>query len=228
LPLPPGQRYSCGLTQHPVPKGRASPGRKGAVTRARLMNAARAMLSECSPLDLTAIAVSRTAGTAPPSFYVYFADIRALMLALAEEAADSLIAVADVFAVDWPPPDIQSWAVQFVERFIAVWRANAEVLAFRNLEADRGDIAFDASRVRSSLPILTALTDRMIEAYPPGAAPRRVDCFAEAVILYASMERLAATTLVERAEQLQPRHYVAAFSRMIARVTLPQPAGADR
>jgi len=191
------------------------------------MDAAQTMLKTRSPLDLTAIAVARAAGAAPPSFYVYFADVRALMLALSDSAADSLMAVADAFAVDWPPPHPNAWATDFVTAFVAAWCANAEVLAYRNLEADRGDVAFDASRVQSSLPILTALTDRMMAAYPAGQSPRRVECFAEAVILYAGMERLAAVSLVTRPGQLQPHHYVAAFARMIANAVAPPAASAD-
>ena len=188
------------------------------------MDAARAMLKDCSALELTAISVSRRAGTAPASFYVYFADVRALLLALADDAAESQLAVASAFQVAWPPEDLAAWAAAFVQDFIATWRANAAVLGYRNLEADRGDRDFDASRVRSSLPILAALTDRMLAAYPAGEAPRRVECFAEAVILYASLERLAATSLVERPDQLRPDHYVAAFVRMIVNATAPRQA----
>ena len=204
-------------------KSRAQPGRKGAATKARLMQAARTMLKTCSPLDLTAISVSRAAGTAPPSFYVYFADVRALMLALADDAADSLIGVSKAFEQEWPPDALEDCAAAFVQDFIAVWRANADVLAYRNLAADRGDTEFDESRVRSSLPILSALTDRMLAAWPADTAPRRVELFAESVILYASMERLAATSGVDRPDQLRPDHYIAAFARMIANATRPRP-----
>lgn len=204
-------------------KSRAAPGRKGAATRARLMAAARDIIRDQSPMALTAISVSRKAEVASPSFYVYFSDVRALMLALAEECAASLLAPAAAFDIPWPPEDLLGWATDFVEDFVKAWRVNAEILLYRNLEADRGDIAFDDARIRAGLPVLIPLTDRMLAAFPAGEAPRRVDCFAEAVILYASLERFAAASLLPRKNQLQPHHYVAAFARMIASSVQPRP-----
>jgi AcrR family transcriptional regulator len=130
------------------------------------MDAAREMLKAASPIELTAIAVSRADGTAPPSFYVYFADTRDL------------------------------------------------VLAIRNLEADRGDRAFDELRVDSSLPVLNGLADLIRAARPSGT--RRVEAFSEAVIFYAVLERIATSERTTQPIRLQPKHYKAALARMIA------------
>jgi AcrR family transcriptional regulator len=195
--------------------GRVKPGSRGAQTRARLMAAAREMLKSASPIELTAVAVARGAGTAPPSFYVYFTDTRDLLLALAEEAADDLKALGRHFAGPWPPADPLAWATRFVEDFVATWSLHNEVLATRNLEADRGDVAFDESRVQSCLPVLNGLTDRMVEVRPEET--RRVDVFAEAVIFYATLERIASITGHTPDYRLQPKHYKAAMARMIAR-----------
>jgi AcrR family transcriptional regulator len=139
---------------------------RGAKTRSRLMDAAREMLKAALPIELTAIAVSRAAGTVPPSFYVYFADIRDLLLAI------------------------------------------------RNLEADRGDRAFDELRVDSSLPVLNGLADLIRAARPSGT--RRVEAFSEAVIFYAVLERIATSERTTQPIRLQPKHYKAALARMIA------------
>jgi AcrR family transcriptional regulator len=130
------------------------------------MDAAREMLKAASPIELTAIAVSRADGTAPPSFYVYFADTRDLLLAI------------------------------------------------RNLEADRGDRAFDELRVDSSLPLLNGLADLIRAARPSGT--RRVEAFSEAVIFYAVLERIATSERTTQPIRLQPKHYKAALARMIA------------
>jgi AcrR family transcriptional regulator len=130
------------------------------------MDAAREMLKAALPIELTAIAVSRAAGTVPPSFYVYFADIRDLLLAI------------------------------------------------RNLEADRGDRAFDELRVDSSLPVLNGLADLIRAARPSGT--RRVEAFSEAVIFYAVLERIATSERTTQPIRLQPKHYKAALARMIA------------
>jgi AcrR family transcriptional regulator len=184
------------------------------------MAAAREMLKTTSPLALTAIAVTRAAGTAPPSFYVYFTDTRDLLLALAEEASTDLQALARHFETPWPTDEAEARARAFVDDFVATWDSHCEVLAFRNLEADRGDPAFDESRVQSSLPVLTALTDRFVES-TPGA--RRVDRFAEAVIFYATLERIATIEKTTQSHRLQPHHYKTALARMIAQSVTPSP-----
>lgn len=179
------------------------------------MDAARGMLKSASPIELTAISVSRAAGTAPPSFYVYFADTRDLLLALAADASDAMKALGRHFE---PPlvqtADKRAWAEGFVQDFVATWDAHCEVLAIRNLEADRGDRAFDELRVDSSLPVLSGLTDLILASRPAGT--RRVDVFSEAVIYYAVLERIATIERTTQPIRLQPKHYKDALSRMIA------------
>lgn len=181
------------------------------------------MLKSASPIELTAIAVSRAAGSAPPSFYVYFADTRDLLLALAEEASAAMVALARHVDVAWPPDEADARARAFVDDFIATWDSHCEVLAVRNLEADRGDPTFDEMRVQSSLPVLTALTDRFEAARP---ADKRIECFAEAVILYAALERLATVDKTTQKHRIQPRHYKTALARMIAQAMQPAAKGA--
>jgi AcrR family transcriptional regulator len=179
------------------------------------MDAAREMLKSASPIELTAISVSRAAGTAPPSFYVYFADTRDLLLALATDASEAMKAMGRHFEPPaLPAADKQAWAEDFVQDFVGTWDAHCEVLAIRNLEADRGDRAFDELRVDSSLPVLNGLTDHMLARRPAGT--RRVDVFSEAVIYYAVLERIATIERTTQPIRLQPRHYKAALARMIA------------
>jgi AcrR family transcriptional regulator len=184
------------------------------------MLAAREMLKSASPIELTAIAVSRAAGTAPPSFYVYFADTRDLLVALAEEASAEMTALGRHFCPPaWPTEDVGVWATGFVSDFVDCWSRHCEVLAVRNLEADRGDAQFDELRVDSSLPVLTGLTDLMLAAR--GRGTKRVDAFSEAVIYYATLERIATIEKTTRSHRLQPRHYKAAMARMIATAVKP-------
>ncbi|MGL6044432.1 MAG: hypothetical protein ACRC1J_10960 [Sandaracinobacteroides sp.] len=174
------------------------------------------MLNAASAIELTAIAVSRAAGTAPPSFYVYFADTRDLLLALAQEASVAMTTLGQHFSPpNWPTPDVETWAEAFVAEFVATWNRHCEVLAIRNLEADRGDPQFEQLRVDSSLAVLTGLTDLMMAARPAGS--RRVEAFAEAVICYATLERIATIDKTTPASRLQPRHYKAAMARMLAK-----------
>jgi AcrR family transcriptional regulator len=178
------------------------------------MDAARDMLKTASPIELTAISVSRAAGIAPPSFYVYFADTRDLLLALAAEASEAMKAMQRHFEPPHlPADDPVGWAGAFVADFVAIWDAHCEALAYRNLEADRGDRDFDELRVESSLPVLNGLTDLMLAQRPPGTP--RVNVFSEAVIFYAVLERLATIERTTQAIRLQPKHYKTALARMI-------------
>lgn len=184
------------------------------------MDAARAMLRSASPIEITAVAVSRSAGAAPPSFYVYFADTRDLLLALSEEASEAMEALGRHFAPPiWPAADVSAWAVALVEDFVTTWQAHSEVLAIRNLEADRGDLRFDDHRVRSALPVLNGLTDAMVAARPPGTP--RIEPFAEAVIFYSSLERMATVDRTTPSNRVQPHHYKAAIARMLAATVTP-------
>jgi len=179
------------------------------------MDAAREMLKAASPIELTAIAVSRADGTAPPSFYVYFADTRDLLLALAADASEAMKAMGRHFEAPMAPSDdVLTWAQAFVEEFVVTWDRHCEVLAIRNLEADRGDRAFDELRVDSSLPVLNGLADLIRAARPSGT--RRVEAFSEAVIFYAVLERIATSERTTQPIRLQPKHYKAALARMIA------------
>jgi AcrR family transcriptional regulator len=184
------------------------------------MDAAREMLRTASPIELTAIAVSRAAGTAPPSFYVYFADTRDLLLALSQEASKAMQALGRHFAPPmWPAGDPTAWAAALVEDFVTTWQAHSEVLAIRNLEADRGDLQFDEQRVQSSLPVLNGLTDAMMAVRPTSV--RRVEAFAEAVVFYASLERIATIEHTTQPHRIQPHHYKAAIARMLTATLAP-------
>lgn len=74
------------------------------------MDAAREMLKAALPIELTAIAVSRAAGTVPPSFYVYFADIRDLLLAIRNLEADRGDRALDELRVDSSLPVLNGLA----------------------------------------------------------------------------------------------------------------------
>ena len=51
-------------------------GRKGQETRRNLMAATRRLLCTSSPVDITAVAIAKVAGTSSASFYMYFDDVQ--------------------------------------------------------------------------------------------------------------------------------------------------------
>jgi len=168
-------------------------GRKGVETRLRLMDAARKLLVEHSPMELTAVSIAKEAGTSSPTFYIYFEDVREIMLALSEQASADLVEVHHVLEEDWDPElfDLQQ-AEKVVNTFNSVWDRHRNILRFRNLEADRGDQRFLDQRIRSSIRVIDRFVDRIMAAYPREQRPSRGDAYAEASALFSAMEGLAA------------------------------------
>src|SRR3546814_19038276 len=70
--------------------------RKGLETRQRLMDAALRLLETCSPLDLTAVAITKEAMAAATTFYFYFDDVPVILFVLSQTAhAEMMAAIAN-------------------------------------------------------------------------------------------------------------------------------------
>lgn len=171
-------------------------GRKGHETRQRLMNAALQLLKTNSPVELTAVSIAKKAKSSSATFYLYFSDVRGMLLALNEAAETDMAGVHDALDQPWDPKFIDfSHAERVVKAFVAVWDKHREILRYRNLEADRGDPAFESIRLRTSVRIVSRFAEHIYAAYPKDGGFTRNDAMAEASVLVAAMERLAATDL---------------------------------
>jgi AcrR family transcriptional regulator len=171
-------------------------GRKGLETRKKLMAAARKFLDIYSPVELTAVAIAKEAGTSSASFYMYFDDVRDILYALAIEAGVAMASVHEVVEQPWGADTLtlHEHALQLVERFNEIWQMHRQVLRFRNLEADRGDPRFEALRMETYVPFIDLLARQIIAACPPDKQrPTLSQAFALASVLHASMERMAST-----------------------------------
>jgi AcrR family transcriptional regulator len=171
-------------------------GRKGRETRARLLNAARELLQSNSPVQLTVVAIAKKAKSSSATFYLYFDDVRGLLLVLSEEAETDMKVVHEVLDEPWDPQFLDlDHAARVVQAFVSVWDKHREVLRYRNLEADRGDAEFENIRLRTSVRIVSRFAEHIFAAYPEGAGLTFNEAMAEASVLVAAMERLAATDL---------------------------------
>lgn len=163
-------------------------GLRGQRTRQRLLHAARELLATVSPMELTVFGIARRAHSSPATFYVYFTDVRELLLALSETAAataDEMLPRADSLLSD------QQLAADVRTMIAAVnsaWDRNAAVLIYRNLEADRGDVMFERLRVRQVGPLLLRLSEAIQMRRPDTDEDVR---HAEAAVLVAAVERIA-------------------------------------
>lgn len=164
-------------------------GHKGANTRGRLMSAAHSLIQTCSPVELTVRAIARHAGTSPGTFYVYFDDIPAMILALAEDAASDLGEVVDAIQ-SWRYGEYADGAEIAFRAFQAYWSRHRAVLNIRNMEADRGEPDFMNLRIKAGTTIIHELA--RVQFIHPRAEPS-AESLARAAVIYAAIERLTAT-----------------------------------
>ncbi len=169
-------------------------GRKGMETRQRLMEGARRLLAGASPFELTAVSISKEAGVRPATFYVYFDDVQDVLFALSRAAGLEFVTLLQDEHLFDEPDKLESDAHRFIALFNGAWDRHSPILLYRNLEADRGDLRFYDLRIESALPIVETLAFAIARTWPPGHPADLVESHAEAVVLFAAIERMAATT----------------------------------
>ncbi len=171
-------------------------GRKGRETKERLLNAARDLLQTNSPVHLTVVSVAKKAKSSSATFYLYFDDVRSLLLVLSEDAETDMKVVHDVLDEPWDPQLLDlDHAARVVQAYVSVWDKHRAVLRYRNLEADRGDAEFENIRLRTTVRIVSRFADHIFAAVPKKSSFTFNDALAEASVLVAAMERLAATDI---------------------------------
>ena len=190
-------------------------GPSGRRTRDRFLDASRTLLASMSPIDLTASAISKQAGSSPATFYVYFDDIRDLLLALSETAsatADALFPLSDALLVD---ERLEQDIATMIGAVNAAWDLAAPILLYRNLEADRGDAQFDELRTRQATPMLERIAAAI--AMRRGAGFPAVIAIAEAGVLVAAIERIAVRTHWRSADGPRPQDLADALARLVVK-----------
>ena len=164
-------------------------GRKGIETRARLLTATKDLLQDTSPFHLTAAAIAKAANTAPATLYVYFSDVQDILYALAVETRDAFSRLAEEYSSRFlDPAAFEQDALDFVETFNAIYKEHRHVLQYRSLEADRGNQRFVDIQMTNAVPLVEQLARAIKQAKPD---TRGREAFADAVVLYCAMERLA-------------------------------------
>jgi AcrR family transcriptional regulator len=193
-------------------------GNKGTETRLRLMKAAQRLLGGRSPLNVTAAAVAKAAGTAGATFYVYFNDVDDIIWALCDSLA---LETTQLFADDSvlrQDETLMRDAYEFVKSYVKIWARHGPLLLYRNLQSDRGNSRFNQLVLRISLPILKGLTERIVARSTPERPITRGEANAEAVVIYAAMDRIAAALHQYPQESLLPETLLRAEARVLVRI----------
>jgi AcrR family transcriptional regulator len=167
-------------------------GRKAKETRQRLLSVTSDLLKTTSPLNLSVAAIAKAAKTAAGTFYVYFEDVQDLLYALCAEAGDEtaqMIANHPEWFTD--PQRLAEDCQSIIDGFTQAWDKHSHALLYGGLEADRGNTRFLDLRTRNAVPIINLLAGAIRAAKPDRSAG---EALADGVVLYAAIERLAASS----------------------------------
>ncbi|GAC1420950.1 MAG: hypothetical protein NVSMB69_20380 [Novosphingobium sp.] len=162
-------------------------GRKGLLTRERILAATRELLSAEPPQPLTLSAVARAVGLGMTSLYVYFKDLTELVLAVLDPVmASSEDAYVGLVRQRWDDDTLGEHTLAFVEAFHGFWREHSRLLHLRNALADARDHRMSEHRIQMARGIINLLGRQM-------DAPASRDTGTEydlASVLYTGLERV--------------------------------------
>lgn len=162
---------------------------KSEITRARLCSAAARLIEQKSLRSIKVSELTTLAAVAPSTFYIYFADVEDVVLALLEDAHAAMPDLAGlVRAITRRRLDASVRAL--VLEYIAYWDQNYALLRIRNLAADEGEERFRSARAKMLGPLLFALAEKITEMRGDDLDPRTAP-LAIASVIFGSMERLA-------------------------------------
>jgi len=178
-------------------------GRKGRVTRERILAATAELLAESGDTPLSLSAVARRSSLGMTSLYLYFADLTELLLAVLrpvmEDGRDGYFGVVAEY---WPDARLEEYCRAFVEDYYAFWSKHSRILHLRNNMADQGDERMMEARVRSSLPVIVSLRKQL------GAEGQIIGADAESMasVLMTGIER-AVTVATDRTPAFMEREF---------------------
>lgn len=165
-------------------------GSRALATRRRLLDQFADALDRGGVMDLKVVDITRAAGTSPATFYQYFGDVDAAVLALAEEAGEHERALVHHFEADWSGDRGLEHALIFVDAYRRFWNAHRGVLRIRNLRAEEGNRRFRAVRREASVPLVEAMAQVVRTGIEQGRLPATLDPFATGAAMLAMLERL--------------------------------------
>ncbi|MDB5971367.1 MAG: TetR/AcrR family transcriptional regulator [Hydrocarboniphaga sp.] len=192
-------------------------GRKGHSSRLRLMEATERLLRTNSPVTLTAVSIAKEAKMSSAAFYLYFEDVRNVLLALSEAAATEMVDAHQILLQPWDAkePDFKH-AMGLVLAFYRVYDRHRSVLRYCSLEADRGDVRFEQVRLAIVIPFFEQFAERIYAASVNDARRSRGDAYAEAIVLVSAMERNATSDPKQVQNTIGTKRLQEATARLIA------------
>lgn len=156
-------------------------GTRALATRRRFLDTTETMLGQVGVRELTVVDISRACGTSPATFYQYFPDIEAALMALFDEVSTELLdTVVPLLTPPWTDPADLQRAREYVEAYWTVWKSRHAVLRIAIVRGDEGHQRWIDTRQRGYLPMLDALTATVTAAQRSRRLPRSLDAFSVA------------------------------------------------
>ncbi|HYU65958.1 MAG TPA: TetR family transcriptional regulator [Jatrophihabitantaceae bacterium] len=199
-------------------------GERALATRRRLLDATESLLERDGVRDLKVVDISREVGSAPATFYQYFADIDSAILALADEAAEDSKELIDMLDPVWSDAADIGRARAFLDAYVAHWRARHAALRIANLRADEGDERFRKSRVKAYLVLLDRMIAIVTAAQKAGRIDKSLDSYTIAVSTQAMLDRLMSYETSPRSRQARQRLDFDSVARMLFQALTGHPA----
>lgn len=148
------------------------PGNRGLATRARLLDATAARLAAVGYRELKVVDVAKEAGTSPATFYQYFPDVDAALLALAaamaEEGGQHLRAL--VTEAPWDRDPVAA-ALAVTDGVLDFWSRNQELIRVVDHAALEGDQRFRHLRTWMLNGVFRALGEVVARPGGPSLEP---------------------------------------------------------
>jgi AcrR family transcriptional regulator len=184
-------------------------GRKGQETRARLLDAALKLLDATPLRELRAADLARKAEISPASFYLYFENVEALVLTLAERVAEEAAPLLEQARAEWSWTGKVDHVEVFVRAYFDFWDRHRSILRVRNLAAEEGNWSFQNARMRVTAPLHQELAAKIDGGRALGVIDDGPHSLTLASIALAGLERSAATYI------MFPRKYGVTRERLI-------------
>lgn len=192
-----------------------SMGRKGSETRERLLKATVELLEKRSLRDVSVADITAVAGTSPPSFYIYFSDVAAAALAIAETVVQITPEIEALLSKPWTADDARANAYTLVNAYVNFASQNHAILRVRNLTADEGDRRFEEVRHKAVARIHELLTARI------AATGNGMDPSSGASAVLALMERIAAISRLPLRRHHTRKNLIASAAFLAASAMTP-------
>jgi len=194
-------------------------GRKGKITRERILAATLELLDEDREEPITLTMVARRSSLGMSSLYNYFNDLTELILAVLEPVmATAEVSYQNMLRKYWPDEELGARCYEFLRAYNGFWERNTRLLHLRNSIADDRDDRMFMYRISSTQPMISLLAAQI----DPNGKSDGSPAYAMATVLMTGIERTATVSTDSRFARFFPdeprreaRYYLEPEARLI-------------